>query len=329
MGWSVLPAAWSPKASVASGWSCHPTPVARPPPPQHPWVSVPWAHGGDDLGSLRTQALGTAPSSPAAASLFAQLRPCCPNPGTYPGPPPAPSGPGTAFGQLPAWAGAALPSHHPSSLPSIEDRSIRGPTPCRLGHREPGSRLFPDVLYALPLLQAGRTPAACPPCGATRGTGVFWESDESVNGIPAPYDSPRRETPSHNVAAPTRTGNGGLGAAGRGLDGCWVLPCWGHSSSIRRRGRRRPADSLGQVGGRQEREGAANGKNCRKRLFTLWSIPEEGQGTTQADTHGQLPRGWGLTASHPTTHTHHGFPVRSRRGMRAPNWDPGGSPVPG
>lgn len=86
------------------------------PPPQHPWVSVPRAHGGGDLGSLRTRPVGLCILVCTAASHRR-------DPGAYPSPPPAPSGPGAALGWLPP---AALPSHHPLSLPATEDRSIQG-----------------------------------------------------------------------------------------------------------------------------------------------------------------------------------------------------------
>lgn len=116
-------------------------------------------HLGTQQGRPR-EPVNPAPPSAATASLFAQLRPRCQNPGPYPGPPPAPSGLGTALGRLPAWAGAALPSRCPSSLPSTQEEHA-GWMPCRLGHREPGSCLFPD-LHALPLLQAHRTTLPAP-----------------------------------------------------------------------------------------------------------------------------------------------------------------------
>lgn len=73
--------------------------------------------------------------------------------------------------------------------------------------------------------------------------------------------------------------------------GAWMGAGCSRSRGICCGGRGRPAGSLGRVGGRQEREGAAKGKNWRKCLFTPRSVPEEGQGTAQADTHGRIPRG--------------------------------------
>lgn len=121
-----------------------------------------------------------------------------------------------------------------------------------------------------------------------------------MNGIPAPHDSFGRETPGHGFAAPAGAGDGVAG-----LDGCQVLSAlqwWGHNPSVRPRGRRRPAGSLGRVGGRQEREGAANGKNWRKCLFTRGVSPRKGRAGQGTGRYSWLAPQWGLAASHPTTH---------------------------
>lgn len=135
-------------------------------------------------------------------------------------------------------------------------------------------------------------------------------------GIPAAHDSPGeklpalRSQPLLELAARVLQARGWLGAVGApGPTAAGARQQ--HPPS--RHGR--PAGSSARAGGRQEREGAKNGKNWRKCLFTPWSIPEEGQGTAQAP--------WGGSCNLPPCHPSHGLPVSSQRGMQAPNWDPG------
>lgn len=116
-----------------------------------------------------------------------------PQPRHVPRPPPAPSGPGTALGRLPAWTGAVFPSHHSSSPLSTGDGSIRGLKPCRLGHKEPERRLFPDL--STPCLSSRK--AGHPRLlmlSKERDWGLLGIRDESVNGIPAPVTHSERKS---------------------------------------------------------------------------------------------------------------------------------------
>jgi len=92
-----------------------------------------------------------------------------------------------------------------------------------------------------------------------------------------------------------------LGAAGGGLDGCWVLwavGAWQPPSWLQE-----PGWLLGPSG-----RAAGKGRSCEwEELEEALIYPVEyprgraGQGTAQADAHGRLPGGQ-LAASHPATH---------------------------
>lgn len=307
-----------------------PPPAGGTTPPAPSLPRHPWAHGGDDLGSLRTRPVGAAPSSPAALSLFAQLRPRCPNPNAYPGHPPrGPFRPRDGTWPVPGvgWSSSSLPS------PLVP--------PQHTGREHPGTDATPpwsqgawDASSLTSSMLCFSSKQAGPPLRTGRGGGIgtFWEWDELVNSILASHGSPGRETPGRK-----EWGDGGSGAGGRGLDGCWVLWAprrWGHGGCISApaaAGGR--AGSEGRVGGWQEREGAANGKNWRKRLFTPRSIPGEGQGRARRRQTLTAPSAGGGSLP-PTLPS---IPVHIQKGMKAPNWEPGrwpllgpaGSPVPG
>lgn len=125
--------------------------------------------------------------------MFAQLRPRCPSPGTTP----APAGPfRPRDGPWPApsvgWSSSSLPS---LLIPlSTEDGSIRGLKSCRLGHKEPESRLFPDLsTLCLSSRKAGQ-PWLLPVLSKERDWGLLGIRDESVNGIPAPVTHSERKS---------------------------------------------------------------------------------------------------------------------------------------
>lgn len=171
-------------ASGTSGGSCHA-------PAQQLWAK---------LGRMAGMASGACEPGPLPR-LPRELHPCfvctaaapLPQPRHVPRPPPAPSGPGTALGRLPAWPGAVLPSQH-SSSPSAQRLGASG-------DRSHAALLTRSLRAAPSLTSPG---SASPPgrqdtpgsssCWARRGTGGFWESDESVNGFPAPVTHPERKS---------------------------------------------------------------------------------------------------------------------------------------
>lgn len=174
-----------PVVSAASGGSCHA-------PPQHLWVKL-GRTAGMTLGACELGPLARLPPEQPLHPCLHSCGPAAPAQ-ALPRPPPAPSGPGTALGRLPAWAGAVLPSHHSSSPLSTEDGSIRGLKSCRLGHKEPESRLFPDLsTLCLSSRKAGQ-PWLLPVLSKERDWGLLGIRDESVNGIPAPVTHSERKS---------------------------------------------------------------------------------------------------------------------------------------
>lgn len=143
--------------------------------------------------------------------MFAQLWPRCPNPGTYPGP----RRPLPAPGRPLAGSQRGLEQFFPPIAPHPPSAQRMGAS----GDRSHAALVSRSLRAASSLTSPrsashpGRqdTPGSSS-CWARRETGGFWESDESVNGIPALVTHLERKSEPyrHSPTAPTGTGNGSV-----------------------------------------------------------------------------------------------------------------------